>query len=285
MNMHKKRNLEPRYIVILILVTITIILGSLLYVFNNNRTLTIIEKTIKDTGLFIQDIIYTPIRWIDDKLEETKERKKINEEYKKLKKKEKEYDALKAKYSELNKELNEMTDLLELNSTMQEGTYVNATTITRNIDYWYHNITIDKGEKNQIQKGNSVINGKGLIGYIETTSNSYSTVKLLTAENLNHKISVKIEVGELLIYGLLTYYNRDKNIFTIEGISENTGIPKGSLVTTTGLGNSFPPGLIIGYVESTVMDNFELAKTVNVKPAVNFEDISYVTVINKESTE
>ena len=171
---------------------------------------------------------------------------------------------------------------MELNTTMTEGTYVNATTINRNIDYWYQNITIDKGSKKEIKKGNAVINSNGLIGYIDTTSNYYSTVKLLTAENLSHKISVKIEVGDSYVYGLLTYYDSSSNLFKIEGISENTGVPKDAIVTTTGLGNEFPAGLIVGYVDSVALDNFELAKTVYIKPAVNFEDISYVTVIIKE---
>jgi len=283
--MHRKRKLEPRYIVILLLVGITVILGSLFYIFHENRSLTIIEKGVKDIGLFLEGVIYTPVRWVSETIEVTKERQEINKEYDQLKRKSLEYDLLEAKYNELDKEFKEITDLMELNSTMSEGTYVNATTINRNIDYWYQTITIDKGSKSDIKKGNAVINSKGLIGYVDTTSNYYSTAKLLTSENLNHKISVKIEVGELFVYGLLTYYDKDKNIFMIEGISENTGIPKGSVVTTTGLGNTFPSGLVVGYVESTLMDNFELAKTVNIKPAANFEDISYVTVITKGDVE
>lgn len=281
--MHRKKRIEKRYVVLILLFSITIILRVLFYTLDHNRKLIFFEKGIKDIGLFIEEVIYTPIKWINEQIIISKEKKQMYTDYHNTKKKLEEYELLEAKYNEVNKELNEVLELLELNSSMQEGTYINANTINRNIDYWFQNITIDKGNKHNIEKGNAVVNSNGLIGYVDVTSNYYSTVKLLTSENLNHKISVKIEVGESYVYGLLTYYNSKTNKFKIEGISENTGIPKDAVVTTTGLGNEFPSGLIIGYVSSVAMDNFDLAKTVYIKPAANFNDISYVTVITKEA--
>lgn len=282
--MRRRKRTGNRYIVFLLLLGLTIILSVLFYTLNN-RKLTFIEKVFKDAGLFIEEVVYAPVKWFNNQIATSEEKKQMYNDYHKTKEKLIEYEALEAKYNELNKELTELTELMDLNIMMSEGSYVNATTVNRNIDYWFQNITIDKGIKNEIKKGNAVLNNKGLIGYIETASNYYSTVKLLTAENLNHKISVKIGVGDSYVFGLLTYYNSDDNLFTVEGISENTGIPKDSPVTTTGLGNEFPAGLIIGYVDSIDMDNFELAKTVNVKPAANFYDINYVTVVKKEVSE
>lgn len=266
--MYKKRKIEMRYIVFILLAGIMLVLGSLFYALSEDRKLTFLEKGIKDVGLFIQKIIYIPIEFITgshDDIEKTAE-----------------YEALEAQYKELQKELQEMESLLEINASLSEGTYVNATSIARNIDYWYQSISLDKGSKNNVKKGDAVINSKGVVGYIDSVSYYNSTLKLLTAENLNHKISVKIEVGDSYVFGLLTYYDADKNVFEIEGISENTGIPKDSLVTTTGLGNTFPAGLVIGKVDSVKLDHFELAKTVYVKPTVNFDDIGYVTIIRKE---
>ena len=266
--MYRKRKIEIRYIVFFLLIGIVLVFGGVFYALNKDRTLTFIEKSIKDTGLLIQKIIYTPIEFISGRKSEKKDQNI-------------EYDALEAKYDEVTKELKEMELLLELNASLSEGSYVNATAIARNIDYWYHLISLDKGGKNNVKKGDAVVNSKGLIGYIDTVANYSSTLKLLTAENLNHKISVKIEVGDSYVFGLLTYYDEDKNLFEIEGISENTGIPKEALVTTTGLGNAFPSGLVIGRVNSVSLDHFELAKTVYVKPSVDFNDINYVTIVRR----
>lgn len=266
--MYRKRKIEIRYFVFFLLLGITLVLGGVFYALKEDRTLTFIEKNIKDAGLLIQRVVYTPIEFISGRRNQKKE-KKI------------EYEVLEAKYDEINKELKEMELLLGLNANLSEGTYINATTITRNIDYWHQLITLDKGSKNNVKKGDAVVNSDGLIGYIYSVANHSSTVKLLTAENLNHKISIKIKVGDSYVFGLLTYYDLDKNLFKIEGISENTGIPKESVVTTTGLGNTFPAGLVIGRVESVSLDHFELAKTVYVKPSINFDDIGYVTIMRR----
>lgn len=273
---------EKRYIVIFLLLGIMLILGGLFYVFHSSRSLTFIERGIKNTGLFIQKVVYIPVQWIDNAIDEHKEKEKMYDSYEEMKEKALTYDALEAKYMEISKELNEMEEMLELNASLSEGIYINATAINRNIDYWYQNVSLDKGDHDNVKKGDAVVNSKGLIGYIESVTNNFSTMKLLTSENLNYKISVKIEVGDSYIYGLLTYYDSSQNRFIVEGISENTGIPKDSIVTTTGLGNNFPAGLIIGKVDSVSMDHFELAKTVYVKPAANFDDINYVTIISKE---
>ena len=53
------------------------------------------------------------------------------------------------------------------------------------------------------------------------------------------------------------------------------------MVTTTGLGNQFPSGILIGRVESISKDNFDLARTILVRSSVDFDDISYVTVLKK----
>ena len=280
--MHKKKNTERRYIIILILILIFLILGVLFYVFYENRNLTFFERSVKDIGTFTQNIIYTPIRYIKNQIKEYKEKENMYDNYTKMKEKYEKYSMLESMYNEKDKEIEELEELLQINANLSEGTYINATTINRNIDYWYQNITIDKGRKETINKGDAVINSKGLIGYIDKTANYTSTVKLLTDNDINHKISIKIEVGSSYIYGLLTYYDKEKNLYKIEGISENTGIPKDSKVTTTGLGNTFPSGLLIGYVSDVALDNFELAKTVYVKPSVNFSDITYLTVIKRK---
>ncbi len=179
------------------------------------------------------------------------------------------------------KEVADLEELLNLNSTFSENSYVNATVLSRNVGYWYDDIILDKGSNDSISESSAVINQDGLIGYITSVAKKRSsTVKLLTNSNIN-KISIKIEVGDSFVYGLLTGYDRDTNTFKIEGISENTGIPENARVTTTGLGDKFPSGLLIGTVEEVTLDNFELAKTVYVKPSTNFNDIHYVSVLKR----
>ena len=185
----------------------------------------------------------------------------------------------------MQKEVTELKSTLELNSTLSEYTYVNATVVNRNIGYWYNNLVIDKGSKNGINKGDAVIISNGLIGKITSVSNFSSTVKLLTSDEISNKISVKITTDDGYLYGLLIGYDKDLNVYKIEGITNSDDIKEGDMVTTTGLTDYFPSGILIGNVSNIVKDEYDLNSIVEVTPSVNFEDISIVTVLNRKAEE
>ena len=164
---------------------------------------------------------------------------------------------------------------------MSEYTYINATVINRNIGYWYNTLTIDKGSKNGIKQGDAVITNKGLIGRIIGVSNFSSTVKLLTTTEINNKISIKVTSSDGKHYGLLSGYDLNNNIYRIEGITNADNIKNGDLVTTTGLTDYFPSGILIGYVSRIVKDEYDLNSIIEVKPSVSFNDFSIVTILNR----
>ena len=175
-----------------------------------------------------------------------------------------------------------MKELLELNKTLEENSSISATVINRNIGYWHNTLTIDKGEVDGIKEDMPVIVNNGLIGKIIKTTYFSSTVKLLTTEDINNKISVRIQNGNNFLYGLLTSYNPKNNTFVVEGIDTNKEISIGDVVTTTGLGDIFPSGILIGTVSNITTDSFDLAKTLEVTSKVDFNDISFVTVLKRD---
>lgn len=149
------------------------------------------------------------------------------------------------------------------------------------MNYWYDTITISKGEHDGIAIGMPIIVSGGLIGKVIKTTTFTSTVRLLTANNSNDKISVKINTGDSYAYGILSKYNKDNNTYTIEGISENLDFKKGMIVTTTGMGDIFPSGILIGQVVEVTTDQFDLAKILEIKSSVDFDNLNYVTVLKR----
>ena len=278
----KKKKLEKKYILIIILISATLFLGFSATLIKTDRKLNPVEQIIKDTSLVVIKIVNTPIDFIKDKINETKEKKDLYKKYKELEKKVKETDLINAEKKELERELEEMKNLLDLTSALSEDSYLNATVINRNLGYWYNTITIDKGTNSGIKEDMAVITSEGLIGKIVKASNFTSTVKLLTSEDANNKTSIRVEVNDKYIYGLLTGYNKDTNTFTIEVISDNSEIPSGSFVTTTGMGNIFPSGILVGKVKTISKDHFDLARTIEIESAVDFNNISYVTVLKRK---
>ena len=172
-----------------------------------------------------------------------------------------------------------MKKTLDLNNTLVEYDYINATVISKDVNNLEY-IIIDKGENDGIKVDYPVVLKEGLIGKVISTSLYTSTVRLLTANNSNDKISVKIKSGDEYIYGLLNGYSNNK--YKIEGISYNKNIELSSIVTTTGLGELFPAGIVIGKVTGISTDQFDLSYIIEVEPLVDFNDFNYVTILKRD---
>ncbi len=251
--MYKKKK-DKKTIIIL---SICLLIGIIVNVFITDRNLTIFEKGIKDGLLTIQKVILTPLNLLSNK----------NDYY--------EIDNENVKIIELENEINYLKDTLELNNVLIDSVATNATVIGRSISYWEEEIIIDKGEYHGLTTDMAVVVKNGLIGKIVNTTTFTSTVRLLTASL--DSISVKID-SDGIHYGILTKYD---DSFIIEGISQRVEIKNNSIVTTTGMGNIFPSGIVVGTVTNTTTDNFDLAKVLEVKSNVNFDDLKYVTVLKR----
>lgn len=279
--MYRNKEFDKRYLIIIIILIISLLLVILSVALKKDRNLNSVEKIAKDTGSFVVNILGTPVDFVSNKIAETKEKNDIYNKYKELKSKEEQTESLIAETNNLKQEIKSLKAALDLNTTLSDKVYKNATVINRNIDYWYDEVTIDKGKTNGIEKNMAVVNNNGLIGTVTKVSNHVSTVKLLSSKSLSDKISVKINVGDTYVYGLISKYNFKKNTYTVEGISENIEIPKGAEVVTTGMGDTFPSGLLLGHVKKISTDNFDLSKVAVVTSSVDFDNIEYVAVLKR----
>lgn len=245
-----------------------------------SSSLPFMGKAIKDTSSFALKIVNTPIFFIKEKIENHKTKKELIKENKKWKQKKDKIEYNEAKIDELTQEVETLKKELELKTILGEKEVLHATVINRKLDGYYQTLNIDKGTKNKVEKGMAVINNKGLIGIVSKVGNYSSTIQMLTSDTFN-KISVRIKVNDTYIYGLLTGYKESKNVFLLEGIAENIDIPKNAMVTTTGMGNTFPAGLLVGRVKKVTTDNFDLAKIVEVTPAANFDELNYIAIVKR----
>lgn len=275
-----KRKLKIKYMTIGLLGIILVCI-SIIFI-RDERKLNIIEKTIKDGFLFVGNIVLTPTNFIKEKFNEYKDKQNLYDKYVELERKIISYESLLAEKEELKKEIKELKQILQINNLLSEKKAMNATVINRNLDYWHDTITIDKGSHDGVEEGMPVVIGTGVIGKIVSVSNFNSTVKLFTSET-SSKISVKISNGEDYAYGLLSSYDKNKDLYIIEGVSHTINIINDSLVTTTGLGDIFPSGLVIGNVIGTNTDSYGLTRIIEVRPSTNFENFNIVTILKRNA--
>ena len=181
----------------------------------------------------------------------------------------------------LKEEILELKKLNDIKIVLSEFQNINATIISRNREYWFNNLTIDKGSIDGIREDYAVIDSNGLIGRIEKVRNHSSDVKLITSSDTRNKISVLIKSDNKDIYGITNGYDILDNHLNVTIFSHDE-IKNGSMVYTTGMGGVFPSGILIGKVDYTKKDSDEVSLILKVSLAGNIKGDKYVSVLKRE---
>lgn len=178
----------------------------------------------------------------------------------------------------LQEELRELNRLLEL-SNNTNYIYINSGVISRNVNTYFSNITIDKGKKDGIDIDMAVVTNDGLIGYISDIYEDYAIVSLLNSKSLDKKIAVCVTDDENIYNANITGYDLENDELIVTSIRSTSKIDVGDKVMTNGLGKVIPSGILIGYVKDVIMDEDTSTKKVKVELSGNIENIKYVGVI------
>ncbi len=264
-NMYRKNKKRKKIIIIVIVIFCSFFI--LFYSLSSNRKQTVVESYLKDVSALVMKVVMLPFTSLnDDKGEDLTES----------------YVIQKNLNVHLEEEIEQLRDALDLNQTLTGYDVVNATVITRNKGYWYQTLTIDKGKNDGLKENMVAITKNGLIGKIEKVTNFSSEIKLITANDVNNKVSVSIATTTGETNAILSGYDKDSDLVQISGVDSRVEINVGDVVTTSGLGGMFPRGIYIGEVETITNDKYGLSKTLGIKTNQDFNNIHYVTILKEE---
>lgn len=281
----KKKMTSKKYAFIGVVILIIILLIIFSFTLKEDRKLNPVESFLRDTLSYAEKIVTYPFSYITTKTREYNKLKDVNEENDILETSLDRIDAIETENVELRRQIDALKNELNIDYTLTDYEYLNATVTSRSVGYWYNTITINKGSYNGIKKDMVVINSKGLIGRVIKTSTFTSDVRLITTSETNNKISVHISNGDNNLYGLINNYDYSKNLLEVEGISNTKDVDIGDFVYTSGLGGIFPSGILIGSVSEITTDSYDLAKIIKVKPSADFSNINYVSVLKRKDSE
>lgn len=279
----KKQSISKKYILITVIILIILLLIIFSFTLKEDRKLSKAESLLKDGLTYSEKIITYPFNYIKENIKEYKKLKDVNKNNNILETSIDRIDSIEAENIELRRQLETLKEELNINYTLSDYEYLNATVVSRNVGYWHNKITINKGTYNGVEKDMVVISSKGLIGKVIKTSTFTSDVRLITTSDTSNKISVHISNGDNNLYGLINSYDYNKNVLELEGISNTKDVNIGDYVYTSGLGGVFPTGILIGIVEEITTDSYDLAKIIKVKPSADFNDINYVSILKRKS--
>lgn len=277
-----RKKITTKHILIAIIILIIVVIAIFSFTLKNNKQPNKLESFIKDTTISIEKVLFWPFKFIIDKVEDYKLLINIRQKYQLLLPEVSRIESLNAENIELRRQIEALKQELNITYTINEYEFLNATVISRNVANWYNTITIDKGTYNGVTTDMVVVNSQGLIGKIVSTTTFTSEIRLITTSDTANKISVTIASEGKKINGLIKDYNYKTKHLEVEGVSNTEYVGIGNYVYTSGLGEIFPSGILIGKVERITTDEYDLAKIIGVKPIADFDDINYVAILKRK---
>ncbi len=131
---------------------------------------------------------------------------------------------------------------------------------------------INRGSNQLLQRNYIVIRKEGLVGRIQSVSPYQSSVQLI----IDHRSRVPALIQRNRVRGLI-YGTHDG--MEMRQINQHAKIKIGDRVISSGLGNLYPKGILIGWVSGINHEPHELFKTARLDSAVDFNQIEEVFAI------
>ena len=161
-------------------------------------------------------------------------------------------DSLRASLLEQEADLQRLETLIEENRRLRallEGTETLAfrtafaELVRVDLDPFSHQVMIDRGEADDVEIGQAVIDAEGVMGQVEDVQMHMSRVRLIS--DPNHALPVQINRTGLRTVALGT---GQTETLLLNSVPLEADIREGDLVVTSGLGNRFPGGYPVAEV-------------------------------------
>ena len=225
----------------------------------------------------VQSLVSRVTQSVSGYLYRVKLRSNIEYEYNQLKAQNDELVLRSLLYEELEEENTQLRTLLGEYDARAEMNPVLARVIASESGNYFSTFTINKGKNDGVDTQMAVITSEGLIGYTYEVFDT--TAKVITVIDDQASLAALIESS------------RDQG--AVKGTLGSTGEPlcrmyylsadsvprPGDRVITSGVGVSFPKGLLIGYVRESTRAIEDNKHYIVVEPAADFEHIENVLVL------
>jgi rod shape-determining protein MreC len=149
----------------------------------------------------------------------------------------------------------------------------------RSGDNWSHSFTIDRGYTNSnIERGDGVATEYGmLIGQVTDVGATDSTVITILDTTFSAGAFVGDDDGSVTAKGDFSLMR--SGLLMLDHINDDLVVLRGDTVVTSGIGDVFPSGLVIGEVVDVFRHNTGIGRYATVKPMRDIDTITYVFVI------
>lgn len=225
----------------------------------------------------VQGIVSKAGQVFSDYLYRVKLRSNIEYEYNQLKAQNDELVLRSILYEELEEENAQLRALLGEYEDRASMNPVLARVIASESGNYFSTFTINKGRKDGIDSQMAVITSEGLIGYVYEVFDTTSKVITIIDDQASLAALIESSRDQGAVKGTLG--STGEPLCRMYYLSADSVPRPGDRVITSGVGVSFPKGLLIGYVRESTRAIEDNKHYIVVEPAADFEHIENVLVL------
>lgn len=231
-------------------------------------------------------IVTTPVRngitavtnWAEEKYNDAFELEQMKEELAGLKQRNAELEAQAREAEAALQENERLRNLLELQPKEWSCDKAAAMVTARSTSNWESTLTLSKGSAAGVAVGNCVITETGvLVGVVSQVGLNWSTVSTV----LNTDIEMGGIVTRTYSAGILegSFDLMSQGRLKLSYLPEDAQLVSGDEVVTSGKGDVYPSGLVVGQVEGVFTDPSGMTRYAVVLPDVKLDSLVEVFVI------
>jgi rod shape-determining protein MreC len=140
---------------------------------------------------------------------------------------------------------------------------------------WYSQVVLDVGSAQGVRTDMIAVAPEGLVGKVFAVASQGCRVRLL----LDPASAVPVTLASSGAVGIL--YGQGDSTCIVKYIDHDARVQEGEAVLTSGLGEIYPPRLVVGRVSRVLGRTEALFQAVQVRPAVDFGSLREVLVVGR----
>ncbi|MBR1408505.1 MAG: rod shape-determining protein MreC [Clostridia bacterium] len=235
-------------------------------------------EAILNTGMTVlQRTVSAATQYVGGYLYRLKLRSNIEYEYNQLKAQNDELILKSLLYDEVVEENTQLRALLGEYETKADMNPVLARVIASETGNYFSTFTINKGRRDGVDNQMAVITADGLVGYVYEVFDTTSKVITIIDDQASLAALIESSRDQGAVKGTLG--SSGEALCRMYYLSADSVPRPGDRVITSGVGVSFPKGLVIGYVRESTRAIEDNKHYIVVEPAADFEHIENVLVL------
>lgn len=148
-----------------------------------------------------------------------------------------------------------------------------AKVVSKNLNLLRNALTLSVGADDNVEVGNPIITGEGLIGRVVAVSGSFCIGQMIV--NVDFRASAKVQRSR--VDGIIAW---DGKSLLLKNVAKTQDVKEGDAVITSEYSNAFPPGIKIGIVSTISEIPNSLYQRIEVIPTVNLTQSEEVFVMD-----